>query len=394
MKTAVILTFTFPPNADGVAEAAKAMAVGLAERGWRVVVGTGHLAKRSDFTPWNNVEVRQFKVSGSPNLRVGIQGETREFKNFLMESDPDVLICHCWDMWPTTLAQKVFGRLRAKKVLVSHGYTTHLWQKGPRFPWGFGYWAAAQYLSAQLPWTMRLYDRVVVLSPTPDCNRFFDHFVARMTGYRGLRVIPNGTEPEAIRAAPTDFRQRHGLPEGFLFLSVANYSARKNQEMALRAFRKLVSAPATLCFIGSEFNEYSKHVKTLDVAENRGDTPNKVVFLEKLLRADILSAYASCDAFVLSAHAETQPIVLLESMAAGKPFISTDTGCVRDLPGGLVVQDVAEMTAAMASLISDNPMRTRLGAAGGAAVDATYTWEKVMDAHHEMLLELVGSAAS
>ncbi len=63
-----------------------------------------------------------------------------------------------------------------------------------------------------------------------------------------------------------------------------------------------------------------------------------MIFLEKQARDSIRAAYRAADCVVLSSRRETQPLVLLDSMAAGKPFITTDVGCVRDFSGGLVVK--------------------------------------------------------
>lgn len=385
----LILTFTFPPNADGVAEAARAMADGLAHRGWSVTVGTAFHSGRTDFHLKSGVSVYQFDVSGTANLRQGIKGEIKKFQDFVEQQNPDVLVCHYWDKWPTTLAQQLFTKLRGRKVLISHGYSTHLWQPAPKPPWGLGFWLGAQHMTLQLPMQMRQYDRIVVLSKKTDCGRFFDGLVAKLTRYSGLRVIPNGTDIEAMDKAPKDFRSRYGIPPGFLFLCVANYSQRKNQALALRAFRDIADRDASLCFIGSEINDYARELIQLETDFRKEAAFGRVFVLEKVPRPDVLSAYVSADAFVLSAKAETQPISLLEAMAARKPFISTDTGCVSELAGGLVVRSAREMTAAMSRLLNDTSLCAKLGDAGRASVEREFSGKAVLDAQHRLLLELI-----
>ena len=65
-----------------------------------------------------------------------------------------------------------------------------------------------------------------------------------------------------------------------------------------------------------------------------------------------LYAYRAADLFVLSAKAETQPIVLLEAMASRTPWLATDTGCVSELPGGVVVRSEDELVEKMRELAS------------------------------------------
>lgn len=187
----LIATFTFLPNADGVAEAGATMARGFAERGHEVIVATEYCARRTNFEPIPGVRVEQFRISGNPNLRVGIRGDVDAYRKFLLETDPDYLICHCWDCWPTWLAQAIFDKLRARKILVSHGCSSQVWQRQRAFPWGLGQWLGWQHLTLRLPFIMRSYDHVVFLSEQRDLGRFFDHLLADLTGFRRHSVIPN-----------------------------------------------------------------------------------------------------------------------------------------------------------------------------------------------------------
>ena len=111
-----------------------------------------------------------------------------------------------------------------------------------------------------------------------------------------------------------------------------------------------------------------------------------VHFLEGLPRETVESAILSCDVFVLTARAETQPIVLLEAMSCGKPFLSTDTGCVADFQGGIVVKRRTDLARAMQKLAADPALRERLGADGKADVTRHYAAD-VVDAQWRALLD-------
>ena len=135
----LILTFTYPPNKDGVAEASRGMAEGLASRGFKVTVGTTFHPDRTG-EKIAGVTVRQFKVSGSSQLGVGFSGEVENFQNFVKDFRGDVIISHCWDVWTTDLARECFSTLAAKKILYSHGFSTQIPPWHPKFPWGLGVW--------------------------------------------------------------------------------------------------------------------------------------------------------------------------------------------------------------------------------------------------------------
>ena len=384
----LITTFTFPPNMDGVAEAARSMAMGLAERGYEVVLATGHLPARRDFQPHPQVRVEQFEVVSNWKFEGRSLEEAERMKRLIVAEAPDVIICHCWEIWSTALAEQVFNVLpKAKKILVSHGYTTHLWRPNPRPPFGLGVLSRSLPLVLGLPWTLRRYDRVTVLSEKRDLNRFFDHWVAKLTGYCGIRVIPNGTDPEPARGSVENFRQTYGLGDGLTLLCVANYGPRKNQGLAIRAFRRARLKNSTLVLIGSEFNDYVREIRQLDEQLQAEFPDGRVVFIEKLDRLSTMASYAACDVFLLAATAETQPISLLEAMAAGMAFVSTDTGCVSEMPGGIVANSEEELAAALVSL-EDTAKRTALGAAGRQAVLDYFSKDKVLDAQEQMIREL------
>ena len=120
----------------------------------------------------------------------------------------------------------------------------------------------------------------------------------------------------------------------------------------------------------------------------------RILWLEKVPRELTCSAFVECDAFVMTSKFETQPIVLLEAMAAGKPFISTDVGCASDLPGGVIVRGEKGIAEAMHRLASERDYGRSLGMLGKQAVEATYRTEKVMDTYERLLVKLQHSEAT
>jgi glycosyltransferase involved in cell wall biosynthesis len=51
-------------------------------------------------------------------------------------------------------------------------------------------------------------------------------------------------------------------------------------------------------------------------------------------QSDLSDFYADMDAVVMTSRHEGTPLTLLEAMASGKPFVSTDVGGIRDLMAG------------------------------------------------------------
>ena len=394
MKQVLILTPTYDPSKDGLAEAAKVTACGLAVRGYRVTVATGCLPDRGTQAADANPMVKQFRVSGNSSLRVGIHGDVAAYQEFIANFPVDFIICHGWEVWTTDLAAPVFHKTPAKKVLASHGFSAHLVHGHRRFPWGLGQWLGWLPYVVRSPFLMRKFSRVVLLSKRVDRQRFFDHRIAKLTGYRGIVVIPNGVDPRAFERPLPDFRREFGIGEGCMFLCVANYYTHKNQELTLRAFRQARVDGATLVFIGSEFNEYQAMVRDLDQQLAKSHPEGRVVFLEKINREMTLGAFRACDVFVLTSKGENQPIVLLEAMACGKPFISTESGCISELVGGLVVHTEQEISEKMKYLSEHPEVRNALGQTDREEILAHYTCERVVDAFDELLRSLTQQTGS
>jgi glycosyltransferase involved in cell wall biosynthesis len=169
---------------------------------------------------------------------------------------------------------------------------------------------------------------------------------------------------------------------------VANYEPLKDQPFALEAYLESNPGEAVLVFIGGELNDYARHLQRQYLFRSRSERWDRVMFLENLGPGMLAAAYRAADIFLCSSRTETQPLVLLDAMAAGVPFISTDVGCVAQLPGGVVVRSQREMADRIIELRSDKLRRQELGNAGRAAVDRYYNWKHVVTCYDNLLRTL------
>lgn len=384
----LVTSFAFPPETGGVPEIARTQAAALARRGHEVAVATAyHPARTPEHWP-PNVTVREFKVEGWRNAPGGCQGDVAAYQRFIASYDGDIVLCNCWQNWAADLAIEVFPGISARKVMVTQGFDAHAWRPHSHFAWGIGQWMREQPYVWRLPGMMKTFDHQILLSQRRDGGRFFDHWLARLLFPKRVSIIPNGVHVEDLRNARTDFRQVYGIDSKYLLLDVANYCDRKNQLATLRDFMRANRQDATLVFIGGEFNDYSNGMKRLYEADRARYPQARVVFLEKVPRAMINAAYRAADVFILSAKLETQPLAILDAMASGVPFISTNTGCVSEFPGGWVVPSGKKTTQAIHRFLDDADLRRTLGQEGRSACETTYNWERIIDAYESLFERL------
>jgi glycosyltransferase involved in cell wall biosynthesis len=384
----LIVSFTFPPNKDGVSEAAAAITKGFCEKGWEVEILTEASPEREGAAKtWNGAQIHEYQENESKELMMSGSGEGG-FAHFLRDGNWDLLIFQAYST-PLQKALPILDKIAGKKVLVSHGFPGLVWEFVPRFPFGLTWMLRRTLRAFRLIKWHRKFDRVVFLSEQADLKGFYDHWLAKVSGYPGRVIIPNGVNLSERGSDPAGFRRDHRIPDdAFVFLCVANYSPRKNQAYAVRAFRKADIPNSYLVLIGSELNAHSERFIESDAEFARLDGGKHVIWLEKQTRGQTLDAYAACQAFVLSAYHEAQPFVLLEAMREGKPWIARRSGCIEIMEGGLCVTSVGKMANAMRSLASTPSEVARLSKEGLAAMAANYNRETYVRRYCELAKEL------
>jgi glycosyltransferase involved in cell wall biosynthesis len=380
----VITTFTYSPNKDGVSEATRSIAEGLASKGHEVIVATGFHKDRKE-GKHNGIEVVSFKISNQGVWKVPNGPEAERFSRFVLSRNPDILINQCWDAWPAVLSQKIFNQLSCKKIHVSHGYSQHIWTPYFKPLFGLGQLLKGLFWTFfKFPGVANSYDAIVFLSECGGFGRFLDQTICRSIKHPCLHTIPNSVEDNKYTNIADGFRTKYNIGDGLMVLCVANYSDRKNQKLAVRAFRKSNIPGSTLVFIGSEFNKYSEKVMKKDQSL-ASKSLCRTIFLEGISREQTQEAFACCDIFLLTANQETQPIVIIEAMAAGKPWISSPTGCIPDMEGGILAKGCDKISEALTDLSKNSQARIRLGRQGRDAVLEKYERRKVAESWIDLI---------
>lgn len=189
------------------------------------------------------------------------------------------------------------------------------------------------------------------------------------------RVIPNGIDTSVFRpASPHEARARLGLRTDATVVLCPGWAARSDFKVDHEAFRSVLrslasSEPeATVLFLGSP-DEGTGTIEGVPIVHRSYERDTKLV-------AD---HYRAATVYLHPARAETFGMSVLEAQACGVPVVATDVGGIPELisslmpttanrgragpPTGVLVDPTAAgMSHALSLVLSDAPLRARLGA--------------------------------
>jgi len=125
--------------------------------------------------------------------------------------------------------------------------------------------------------------------------------------------------PDA-RSMDMRMRMTGGRPDG----PIVMYAGRVSPEKQIDRLQEVLDAvpEARLCIVGD-----GPARETLE----RSFDPARTVFMGFLRGADLSSAFASADLFVMPSTTETLGFVVLEAMSSGTPVVAADAGGIPDL---------------------------------------------------------------
>jgi glycosyltransferase involved in cell wall biosynthesis len=184
-----------------------------------------------------------------------------------------------------------------------------------------------------------------------------------------IDYLPNSIDLTPYRSLP---RPRAGDDGGVTILFLGHIGQEKGSFDLVEAARQLdgtlqtarwqVELRGETAFAG-ELDEVQRRISELGLQE-------RVHIGEPVFDEDKVACLAHADLLVLPSYHEGMPISLIEAMAAGLPVVATDVGGIPDLvthgENGLLVPPgrPSDLAEALASLIGDAEIRTRMGLAG------------------------------
>jgi phosphatidylinositol alpha-mannosyltransferase len=223
-----------------------------------------------------------------------------------------------------------------------------------------------------LPAWQRMHARIAV---SPEAHRSISHYFPG-----DYTIIPNGVDTERFRP---DNEPLPALADGGKkILFVGRADPRKGLPLLLDAFAQVRrSMPdVQLVIVGVERAEITDSLASMDAEDARAIRCEGYV-----AAADMGGCFAACDVFCSPAVGqESQGIVLLEAMAAGRPPVAFAIPGYRDVvahngDGWLVEpRNVGALAEALTKLLADDTCRRRLGDEGRRTA-LGYAWPNVVE---------------
>jgi len=291
--------------------------------------------------------IEEFFVTGANCILNPLRGDIDGYVDYLKKSSFDIIISNAWQTWSTDILLNNIYSIKGRKYLYSHCISTNQFFKSQPLRSLIRYFAWRPYWR-KVPIKMRALDGMIFLADNGCDSRFDDLCLAKKLGVH-YAVIPN------TYSKYCDF-SRSVMNKGNLvrnhILAVGSYDWFKGHDFVIKAYAHSEiknKIPIKIC--GQRFNSFVDRLKSL--SENLGVSPNYLSFHECIKNEQLISEYNFARIVVSGSYTECQPLVLLDAMATGTPFIARSSGCIPYLEGGLAVKSVEEASLAINKLICD-----------------------------------------
>jgi len=151
-----------------------------------------------------------------------------------------------------------------------------------------------------------------------------------------VSIIQNALDLDRIRAAPPrGIREEFGIPNDTpIGIVVGGPQYIKGTDLLINAFARSSYRDSARLLIVGDSSDAAYFRDCCALRDSLGLTES-ITFLGK--RLDVASLLKSVDFAVLPSRSESGPLVLIEYMACGLPFVSTNVGGVANLVAELGV---------------------------------------------------------
>ena len=377
LKIAVV-TETYPPEINGVANTMRQLVEGLARHGHQMTVirPRQQADRRRGTTPPDQVLVPGLPIPGYRGLRFGLPVYWR-LRGLWKRRRPDAI----YIATQGPLGHAALNAARACDIAVLTGFHT-------QFDQYTRYYGLGLLTRAIVNGLRDFHNRSDgTLVPTSALEHELDE-----GGFRNVHVVSRGVDTELFSPARrcADLRRGWGCNDGssepsLVALYVGRIAAEKNIGLVLDAFDALVSANAQArCVLVGDGPE---------LVRLRRSHPD-FVFTGAKVGEELARHYASADCFVFPSLTETFGNVVPEAMASALPVVAFDYAAaheyIRNWYNGVVVP-AADRPAFIDATVAAASDRDRLRSMGARARQCaeSLSWDRVIGSVEQRLHEAI-----
>jgi L-malate glycosyltransferase len=349
----------YAPAIGGAERVVQRVAEGLATRGHELHVLTGG----EERVELGGVHVHRLPLSG--NETRGIRGDRASVAATIADIGPDLIFNYAAQVWPTDCCFELLDAPERPRMVLA--------------PCGFSGLHRRRYRAyfKSMPARLRRYDALILHSSV-----YQDYEFAARARAEPIFVVPNGADPPAARPPAQSSNEALAVTVGSHVVTKGHAQfARAVRELGRqRPVRGMIVAPPRRgldSLRGCQLTCYAR-ARTGPIEIVDGSQPDAAA-----------RAIAAADLFLFTSRVECAPLVILEAMAAGVPWVSYDVGNVSELAGGIVVSSRAELLAAARRILAGEG--GELGEQGREAWDSGHRWGDIV-ARYESVFEDVLSA--
>lgn len=355
------------PNVSGVPVVVKYLAEGLLSRGHEIAVATESFKNEPSVDLINGVKVFRFNMRKDWKHRY--VGDVEGYVHFVVDYDADVNILECSQCSTTDVLLPHLSKIRGKKIFHSHGFSGlegkffyfkgNLWHTlGTTYNW----LNSQKYFRYTLKKAMPYFDATMCLSEVDSSREYLKKYSKRTF------ILDNAADNMFFdnELCQKDTLSKYITLEHTKFmLSCANYTFVKNQkDLIMQYFLSDTSKNCSLVCIGSQPTEFFQRCTDL-VEKLKGQYGHRDVHLLcGVDRKDIPSIVNKAWLYLVSSRYEQYSISIIEAMSRGVPFISTNVGNARVLPGGITVKAIGDMNKAIDELSKNLDLYTNYSQSG------------------------------
>lgn len=384
----LFLSENYFPNVSGVPVVVKYLAEGLQGLGHNVTIATSCYGNTPREEIIGGVKIYRFDLH--KNHFDFYSGEIENYIQFVLGFQCDVIIMECLQCVVTDTLLPHLHKIKAKKILHVHGISglrlkpfekksDLLHSVANTWHWIHSQWFFHRYL----PKYISIFDKILCLSEVDDTIPYCKKFNMKVD------ILPNAVDDTFILPSkPVEQLDIKALNKPY-FLSVAYYNQIKNQVHILEEFYKSGLNEYAMVFIGPQKNEYYEKVLSANREFGAKYGSREVLFLTNIDRQFIPDIIGNAKLYLVGSTIEQFSIAMIETMAKGVPFVSTNVGNARMLPGGLVVDDIGFMHEKMQLLMQDEVLYGQLSNKGRQYVSEFCIRSRVVKQLNDIIEQII-----